>query len=283
MAKKKALGKGLDALFMDEGINLETLEKVEKSVSSEEIIELKISELRQNPYQPRKYFDEDALKDLSASIAEHGIFQPLIVKKAVKGYEIVAGERRFRAAGMAGLKTVPVVIREFSDQQMMEIALLENLQRENLNGIEEAKAYELMLSKLKITQQELSKRVGKSRTHITNTLGILRLPNDVQEYVVDGTISTAHARILSKFDDASEIRKIMKNIVDSGLSVRDVEKIRSTKSNKNKKEEKDVHVRDVENKLCEKLSTKVVIDKNKISIAYTSVDELEIIINKLMK
>ncbi len=283
MAKKKALGKGLDALFNEEGINLETLEKVERDVSSEEIFELSIEELRPNPYQPRKYFDESALEDLSASIKEHGIFQPLIVKKAVKGYEIVAGERRFRAAGMAGLTTVPVVVRDFTDQQMMEIALLENLQRENLNGIEEAKAYELMLAKLEITQAELSKRVGKSRTHITNTLGILRLPTDVQDYVVNGTISTAHARILSKFDDENEIRKIMKNIVDSGLSVREVEKIRASKTAPNKKQEKDVHVREVENKLCEKLSTKVLIEKNKLVISYSSVDELEKLVEKLMK
>ncbi len=283
MAKKKALGKGLDALFNEEGINLETLERVEKSVDSEEIFELEITALRPNPYQPRKHFDESALNDLASSIAEHGIFQPLIVKKSVKGYEIVAGERRFRAASMAGLTTVPVVVREFSDQQMMEIALLENLQRENLNGIEEAKAYELMLDKLKITQSDLSKRVGKSRTHITNTLGILRLPDDVQQYVVEGKISTAHARILSKFDDEKEIRKIMKNIVDGGLSVRDVEKIRSEKTKPETQKVKDVHVLEVENKLCEKLSTKVVIEKNKLVISYSSVDELERLIEKLSK
>ncbi len=283
MAKKKALGKGLDALFNEEGINLETLNKVETEVDHEEIFELEISKLRPNPYQPRKYFDEEALKDLASSIAEHGIFQPLIVKKSVKGYEIVAGERRFRAAGLVGLKTVPVVVREFSDQQMMEIALLENLQRENLNGIEEARAYELMLSKLSITQADLSKRVGKSRTHITNTLGILRLPEDVQQVVVDGKISTAHARILSKFDDEKEIRKIMKNIVDGGLSVREVEKIRSSKTKPNKSEEKDVHTRDVENQLCEKLNTKVTIEKSKVVVSFSSTEELEKIVSKLMK
>ncbi len=283
MVKKKALGKGLDALFNEEGINLDTLTKVETEVDHEEIFELDITKLRPNPYQPRTYFDEDALKDLAASISEHGIFQPLIVKKAVKGYEIVAGERRFRAAGLVGLSTVPVVVRDFSDQQMMEIALLENLQRENLNGIEEARAYELMISKLNITQSELSKRVGKSRTHITNTLGILRLPEDVQQVVVDGQISTAHARILSKFDDEKEIRKIMKNIVDGGLSVREVEKMRSSKSKPNKPEEKDVHTRDVENKLCEKLNTKVSIDKNKLVVSFSSIEELEKIVDKLMK
>ncbi|MFV0424430.1 MAG: ParB/RepB/Spo0J family partition protein [Bacilli bacterium] len=282
MAKKKALGKGLDALFNEEGINLDTLDKVEKSVDNEEIFELDIDTLRPNPYQPRKHFDESSLNDLASSIAEHGIFQPLIVKKSVKGYEIVAGERRFRAASIVGLKTVPVVVREFGDQQMMEIALLENLQRENLNGIEEAKAYELMLSKLEITQSELSKRVGKSRTHITNTLGILRLPIDIQKHVVDGKISTAHARILSKFEDETEIRKIMNNIVDGGLSVRDVEKLRSKKVSP-PKAKKDIHVIEAENKLCEKLNTKVVIDKNKLVINYNSIEELEMLIDKLVK
>ncbi len=280
MAKKKALGKGLDALFESEGIDLDTLEKVEKSVDSEEIFELDIKKLRPNPYQPRTYFDEDALDDLAASIKEHGIFQPLIVKEAVKGYEIVAGERRFRAAQKVGLKTVPVVVRAFNDQQMMEIALLENLQRENLNGIEEANAYDLMLTKLQITQSELSKRVGKSRTHITNTLGILKLPSDIQQLVTDGKISTAHARTLSKFDDNKEIRKLAKNIVDEGLSVRDVEKIRAPKK---PKDDKDVHVIEAERILCEKLSTKVTIEKGKLVISYNDFNELNNIIDKLVK
>ncbi|MFV0499845.1 MAG: ParB/RepB/Spo0J family partition protein [Bacilli bacterium] len=280
MSKKKALGKGLGALFGEEGINIETLENVEKNVDKEEIFELDLNELRPNPYQPRKHFDEKALNDLAASISEHGIFQPLIVKESIKGFEIVAGERRYRAATIAGLTTVPVVVREFNDQEMMEIALLENLQRENLNGVEEAKAYELMLSKLKITHKQLSKRVGKSRTHITNTLGILKLPLDVLDNVVSGEISTAHARILSKFDDEKQIRTIMKNIVDSGLSVREVEKMRSTKT---KQEKKDIHVSAIENKLTEKLNTKVEIKNNKLIISYSSYDELEKIINKLDK
>ncbi len=282
MAKKKALGRGLDALFADEGINIDTLNKVEKSVDNEEIFELEVSELRPNPYQPRLHFDEDALNDLAESIKEHGIFQPLIVKKSVKGYEIVAGERRFRAANMVGLSTVPVVVRNFNDQQMMEIALLENLQRENLNGIEEARAYEIMLSSLAITQSELSKRVGKSRTHITNVLGILKLPEDIQQYVIDGKISTAHARTLSKYDDEVEIRKIAKNIIDNDLSVRDIEKIRSTKKAVVPKE-KDIHVINAEESLCEVLNTKVTIDEKKITINYSSVDELNNIIEKLIK
>ncbi len=280
MAKKKALGKGLDALFGSEGIDLEMLDKVESSVDKEEIFELDITKLRPNPYQPRTFFDESALSDLAASIKEHGIFQPLIVKKAVKGYEIVAGERRFRAAAQVGLLSVPVVVRDFNDQQMMEIALLENLQRENLNGIEEANAYLLMLNKLQITQNELSKRVGKSRTHITNTLGILKLPEDIQQLVTDGKISTAHARTLSKFDDKSEIRKLAKNIVDSGLSVRDVEKLRTPKK---QVEKKDVHVVEAENLLCESLNTKVVIEKDKVVISYSDVNALNAIIDRIIK
>lgn len=283
MAKKKALGKGLDALFGDEGINLDTLNKVEKDVDKEEIFELALGELRPNPYQPRLYFDDDALNELADSIKEHGIFQPLIVKEAVKGYEIVAGERRFRAASIAGLETVPVVVRSFTDQQMMEIALLENLQRENLNGIEEARAYELMIEKLNLTQGELAKRVGKSRTHITNILGILKLPTDVQQYVIDGKLSAAHARTLSKYDDLSEIRKIANNIIQNDLSVRDIEKIRSNKSKVNNEDKKDIHVIEAENSLCESLNTKVVIDNNKLVINYNTTDELNAIIEKLLK
>ncbi len=278
MAKKK-LGKGLDALFADEGIDVNTLSKVEKEVSSEEIVNVEIENLRPNPYQPRSVFDEDALNDLSASIKEHGIFQPLIIKKAIKGYEIVAGERRFRAAKIAGLTEVPAVVRDFSDQQMMEIALLENLQRENLNGIEEARAYQNLISKLNITQAELAKRVGKSRAHITNTLGILKLPEDIQKLVYDNKISTAHARTLSKYDNYDEIRKIADQIVGENLSVREIEKIRSEK----KVTTKDVHVKDVEEKLCQALNRKVVIEKQKLVISFSDTDDLNELIKLLIK
>ena len=185
---------------------------------------IKLDEIRPNPYQPRKVFDEQALNELALSIQEHGIFQPVILKKSVQGYEIVAGERRCRAARMAHLEEVPAIIVDFSDQQMMEIALLENIQREDLNAIEEAQAYQTMMEKLKLTQNELAKRIGKSRTHITNTLRLLNLPEKIQEYVLDGSLSMGHARALITLDKERAL-KIAKRVIDEKLSVRDVENI----------------------------------------------------------
>ena len=178
--KKRALGMGLEQLFNGENLDIEQIEnKIIETTSNEEIIELNLDELRPNPYQPRKIFDDEALQELSESIKEHGVFQPIIVKKSIKGYEIIAGERRFRASKLAGLTTIPAIVRDFTDEQMMEIALLENLQRENLNVIEEALAYKSMIESLNLTQDELSKKVGKSRSHITNILGLLNLPKEV--------------------------------------------------------------------------------------------------------
>ena len=196
--KKKALGRGLEQLFNTENLDLNTFEeKVYETATNEEIIDIKLSELRANPYQPRTNFDDAALKDLSDSIKEHGVFQPIIVKQSIKGYEIIAGERRVRASKLAGLETIPAIIRNLNDEQMMEIALLENLQRENLSAIEEANAYNKMLVKLSMTQEELSKKVGKSRSHITNILGLLRLPKEVQNMVTNNQLSMGHARVLS--------------------------------------------------------------------------------------
>jgi len=162
--KRKALGRGLEQLFSSEVLDIDQLEKeIVRNASQEEIVNVRLDMLRSNPYQPRKKFDEAALMELRDSIIEHGVFQPIIVKKTIKGYEIVAGERRVKASRMAGLETIPAIIRDFTDEQMMEIALLENLQRENLNAIEEAKAYESLISKLDITQEELAKKIGKSR------------------------------------------------------------------------------------------------------------------------
>ena len=172
--KRRALGRGLEELFNSEILDYNTVEeKIVKETPKEEITEIKIDELRSNPYQPRKVFDKEALQELADSIKEHGVFQPIIVKKSIKGYEIIAGERRVKASKLAGLETIPAIIRDFNDTQMMEIALLENLQRENLNAIEEATAYKKLQETLSITQEELSKRLGKSRSHITNMLGLL--------------------------------------------------------------------------------------------------------------
>ena len=171
--KRKALGRGLEQLFNDEGLNFDTIENsiIEEAKTNDQIVEIDLSELRANPYQPRKNFDEEALNELASSIKEHGVFQPIIVKKSIKGYEIIAGERRFRASKLAGMQTIPAIVKDFSDEEMMQIALLENLQRENLTSIEEAKAYKSIIESMNITQDELAKKVGKSRSHVTNILG----------------------------------------------------------------------------------------------------------------
>lgn len=274
--KKKALGRGLEQLFNTENLDVESIEKqIYDSSSLEEIIEINIDELRPNPYQPRKQFDEEALKELSESIKEHGVFQPIIIKKSIKGYEIIAGERRVRASKMAGKEKIPAIIRSFTDEQMMEIALLENLQREDLNAIEEAKAYELMLNNLNITQEELSKKVGKSRSHITNMLGLLSLPNSVQGMVSSGDISMGHARVLSKLSDEEQIKELATKIVSEKLPVRDIEKITSNKEKKVKiKRTNDNEYKDVEDFLREKLDSKVRIKDKKIEISFNNTADL---------
>ena len=201
--QRQALGRGLESLFSDDITSFEEIEEsiVDEAKKNNEVVELPLSELRPNPYQPRKIFDDEALNELASSIKEHGVFQPIIVKKTIKGYDIVAGERRFRASKKAGLTTIPAIIQDFTDEEMMSIALLENLQREDLNAIEEANAYKAMLDASNLTQEELAQRVGKSRSHVTNMLGLLNLPKETKELVEKGEISASHARVLSKMDD----------------------------------------------------------------------------------
>ena len=285
--KKRALGRGLEQLFNNENLDMDMIEKtIYEESTSEEIVELSLDDLRPNPYQPRKIFNDDALNDLAASIKEHGVFQPIIVKKSIKGYEIIAGERRFRASKMAGKTTIPAIIRNFTDEQMMEIALLENLQRENLNVMEEAHAYKTMLEKLSITQDQLSLKVGKSRSHVTNILGLLRLPKEVQKMVVQDKLTMGHARILSKLEDENKIIELSNKIIEEGLTVRDIERIAS-----NEDVEKKVKIvkrnttnedyKYVEELLRDKLDTKVKIKEQKIEIAFTSVADLNRILEVL--
>ena len=284
--KKRALGRGLEQLFNNENLDLDSFEQsVLETASKEEIVEIDINELRPNPYQPRKVFDDEALNDLMLSIKEHGIFQPIIVKKSIKGYEIIAGERRVRAAKKAGLETVPAIIRNLDDGQMMEIALLENLQRENLNAIEEALAYKAMLEKFAITQDELSYRVGKSRSHITNILGLLRLPKEVQEMVADNQISMGHARVLSKLEDNDKIIALAHEIVNNKLPVRDIEKKTTDEDKKvkinrttNEKTKEFVYAEEL---LREKLDTRVRIHDNKIEISFTNIADLNRILDTI--
>ena len=285
--KKRALGRGLEQLFNNENLDLATMEKtIYEESTNEEIVELPIEELRPNPYQPRKIFNDEALNDLANSIKEHGVFQPIIVKKSIKGYEIIAGERRYRASKLAGLSKIPAIIRDFSDEQMMEIALLENLQRENLNAIEEAHAYKTMLEKLNITQDQLAIKVGKSRSYVTNMLGILRLPKDVQRLVVQDKLSMGHARMLSKLEDENKIIELANRVVNEGLTVRDIEKITSSEevAKKNKivrKEEKCNEFKYIEELLRDKLDTKIKIKDNKVEISFTSVADLNRILEVL--
>ena len=188
--KRKALGRGLEQLFSNERIDFDNFEQdIITNTKTTDITEIKLSEIRSNPYQPRKTFDEKALNELAESIKEHGVVQPVIVKKSIKGYELIAGERRTKASRIAGKETIPAIIRDFNDQEMMEIALIENIQRENLNPIEEAIAFKNILKETGMTQEQIATKFGKSRSYITNLLGLLNLPTKVQDSVAHGEIS----------------------------------------------------------------------------------------------
>lgn len=285
--RKRALGKGLEQLFNNENLNLTKFEEqVYETATKEEIIEVELSDLRVNPYQPRKIFNKEALEELAHSIKEHGVFQPIIVKKSIKGYEIIAGERRVRASKLAGLTSVPAIIRDLNDEQMMEIALLENLQRENLSAIEEAIAYKSMIEKLHLTQDELSKKVGKSRSHVTNILGLLRLPKEVQEMVALNKISMGHARVLSKLEDDDKIISMANEIVEKKLPVRELENVSNEAPKKNKIERRTPSTNEykyAEDILREKLDTKVKIKENKIELYFTNVADLNRILDVIGK
>ncbi|MBQ3475497.1 MAG: ParB/RepB/Spo0J family partition protein [Bacilli bacterium] len=278
--KRKALGRGLEQLFSDEAISFDEIEEsiVDEAKKNKEIVELPLSELRPNPYQPRKIFDDEALNELASSIKENGVFQPIIVKKTVKGYDIVAGERRYRASKKAGLTTIPAIIKDFTDEEMMNIALLENLQREDLTAIEEANAYKAMIDSLGLTQDELAKKVGKSRSHITNTLGLLKLPKSVQDLVLYNKISMGHARVLSKLEDTSKIEELADKVVNDDLSVRELEELSKNKDLKRlfpvNRVEKNNEYKSVEKMLKEKLGTKVKISNNKLTISFSTVQDL---------
>ena len=224
--KNKALGRGLEQLFASEVLDFDSFESnILDSADQDDIKQIKLDDIRSNPYQPRKTFNEEALKELAESIKNYGVFQPIIVKKSIKGYDLVAGERRVKASKLAGLETIPAIIKDFSDDMMREIALLENLQRENLTAIELAWAYKGIIDSLHITQEELANKLGKSRSHITNILGILRLPDEVQSLLKYGKLSMGHARVLSKLEDNSKIAMLANKVVDEDLSVRDLERM----------------------------------------------------------
>ncbi|WP_339229845.1 ParB/RepB/Spo0J family partition protein [Aeribacillus sp. FSL K6-2833] len=269
----RGLGKGINALFA----NLE--------LNKEEVVQdIKIGDLRPNPYQPRKTFDPGSIEELKQSILQHGILQPLIVRKSIKGYEIVVGERRYRAAKEAKLKTVPAVVKELTDEQMMEIALLENLQREDLTPIEEAKAYQSLLEHLSITQEELAKRLGKSRPHIANHLRLLSLPPFVQTLISEGKLSMGHGRTLLGIKKKEKLEYLVNKILKENLNVRQVEQLVQqmnesvSRETKKKIEKKDAFIREQESFLREKFGTSVSIKqqkkKGKIEIEFFSKEDL---------
>lgn len=285
--KRRALGKGLEELFNSEQLDFEKIEeKIVQETPNEEIVEVKLSELRSNPYQPRKEFNQEKLNELAESIKEHGVFQPIIVKKSIKGYEIIAGERRVKASTLAGKETIPAIIRDFSDEEMMEIALLENLQRENLNSIEEATAYQKLLESLSLTQEELSQKLGKSRSHITNMIGLLSLPDQVKQYISDNKISMSHARILSKMSDKDKIIKLADKIIEDNMNVRDLENISKDenieKYHKISPKNTNNEYKYTEELLCDKLGTKVKIKNKKIEISFANQNDLSRIL-EIMK
>ncbi|AVM26070.1 ParB/RepB/Spo0J family partition protein [Bacillus pumilus] len=275
----KGLGKGINALFNNVDSNEESVE------------EIKLKDLRPNPYQPRKTFDDDALSDLKESIQQHGVLQPIIVRKSIKGYDIVAGERRFRAAQQAGLTTIPAIVREFSETLMREIALLENLQREDLSPLEEAEAYASLLDHLSVTQEELAKRLGKSRPHIANHLRLLTLPDEVQKLIADGALSMGHGRTLLSLKNKKKLAPLVKKIVDEGLNVRQVEKLvqqlNENVPRETKKQEapKDRILKERESFLQNYFGTSVTIKKQKkkgkIEIEFLSNEDLERILELL--
>ena len=285
--KRKALGKGLEQLFTNERLNLDSLEKdIIKTATPADIVKISLDEIRPNPYQPRKVFNEDALKELSISIKEQGLIQPIIVKKSIKGYEIVAGERRTRAARLAGLTKIPAIIRDFNDEQMMEIALIENIQRENLNPIEEAKAYNMIIKTNGLTQEEIATKFGKSRSYITNMLGLIDLPEKIQNLIATKEISTSHARVLSKLSSPNTQIELANKIVKENLSVRDLEKLTSgediNKKNKIKRHElPSLQYSIYERAMEETTGSKVKITSKKIEISYNSMKDLERILNIL--
>lgn len=283
--KKKALGKGLEQLFSNTVIDFDNFEKDIVEESEKDVTEINIDDIRSNPYQPRKTFDIESLNELARSIKEYGVVQPIIVKKSIKGYELVAGERRTKAAKIAGLKKIPAIIKDFDDQEMMEIALVENIQREDLNPIDEATSISNIIKLRGYTQEEFANKFGKSRTYVTNILGLLKLPDEVKKLVEKRSLSMSHARVLSKIDDDDKVIDLAKKVITDSLSVHDLEKMsQEEKQTNNKVKTKsnyDTKYRMFENIIMDALDTKVRVHKNKIEVYFDGVNELEDILAKM--
>ena len=299
MAKKaRGLGKGLDALFGDMEVSVEPSSKEEESSAvhdieaaetHEGIKYIDINNIKPNANQPRKTFDEGKLEELADSIREHGLIQPLVVRKSTNGYEIVAGERRWRAARKIGIKEIPAVVRELSDEENMLLAIIENMQREDLDPIEEAEGISQMIETYGLSQEQVSKSLGKSRPYITNQLRLLKLPEEIRKMVSDGRLSSGHVRALITIDDEEKQIKLAVQAVEQGLSVRQVEALakanKNVKKSKSAKKKKSADVKRVEEDLKVALGTKVNLNQNgkkgKIEIEFYSKDELERLIELL--
>ena len=285
MVTNRGLEKGLDAKYFRREVSL-------KETVSHEVF-LSIHEIEPRKDQPRKIFDEDSLQELAHSIKQYGMIQPLVVQKRDELYEIIAGERRWRAARVAGLKKVPVIIREYSKQEIAEISLIENIQRQDLNPIEEAKAYQILIQEFHLKQEELAEKLCKSRTAITNTMRLLKLDNRVQQLIINNSISNGHGRALLAIEDMDLQYALANKIIDEKLSVREIEKLMKHLSKEKPKKKKQVEVKDdfifhdLEEKMKRIIGTKVMINRKqngtgKIEIDYYSEDELERIVELLM-
>ncbi|WP_297817773.1 ParB/RepB/Spo0J family partition protein [uncultured Lactobacillus sp.] len=281
-SKKRGLGKGLEALF----------EESPQVQETEEVNEIALDEIRPNPYQPRKTFDDKSLKELAESIKENGVFQPIIVRKsAVSGYEIIAGERRYRASKLAKKKTIPAIERQFDEAQMMEVAVLENLQREDLTPLEEAQAYEMLQKNLGLTQEEVSKRLGKSRPYIANYLRLLTLPQKTKRLLQHGELSMGQARTLLGLKNKEGIDALAKKVVKEGITVRQLESLVNKMNEKNKQPKpkrikKSAFIRASESQLAGKFGTSVNITEGKkgnghLAIDFASTEELNRILDLL--
>ena len=281
MAKKlgKGLGRGLDAIFATENVEIVT--------DNDKIVEIALDEIKKNPYQPRTYFNEEKLNELKESIEKNGLLQPIIVKKAVKGYYIIAGERRYRAFELLGKKEIPAIIKEMTDEEMMIFAVLENLQREDLSALEESESYKNLMDKMSLTQEELAKKLGKSRPYIANSLRLLKLPTEIKNKLEQGLISTAHARTLLSLKTKKAMEEVCTLVIDRKMSVRELEeyvaKLLKPKEIK-KPKAKDIFIEEQENILKKRLGTSVTIKqgrnkKGKIEIEFKDNDEFERIIS----
>ena len=303
--KSKGLGRGLDALFGDVEINLEpevkeesiksikteidTNKKEENKTESRGISYIEINDIKPNSNQPRKTFDEEKLDELASSIKEHGLIQPVVLRSVKNGYEIVAGERRWRAARKIGLKEIPCIVKELTDEENMLLAIIENMQREDLNPIEEAEGISQMIDTYGLTQEQVSKSVGKSRPYITNSLRLLKLPEEIRKYVADGLLSSGHARAIVSAGSITRQMEIAEAAVKNGLSVRQIEKMaqekKSSAGSKAKPRQKNADVKRVEDDLKDVLGTKVTLNqkgkKGKIEIEFYSREDLERLIELL--